>query len=371
MKRAARVVALAAGVCVFFGNAAAEEPLLPKEYGNAKREEWKAVSAVHLESVAGDLAPLLREYGAKTAEQALYRITDLPYRQMRLTVYTMEDRSGAYGAFTVLRSNAQPIGIGEGGVLYWTAEPTEFAAQRFLFYQGNCLVKVEGLVAAHGTEVWLRDFAQQLGARNHKQESLPSLPDYLPEGYIAGSDAYVLGPVGLARVAPLAPGDWAGFAYGAEVEVARYQRNGGEAHLLLLSYPTPQIARARLADFQQLFNLNLEGRANAPVAFAKRDRSLIILVAGLDSREAAEQLISQVRYQPQMSLSDAQPEDLGTTVRGLFNLMPGTVLLVLLTLALSLAFSGFRLGVKFWFPGRYFDRLSEEEGLYLDLRPRR
>ena len=44
-------------------------------------------------------------------------------------------------------------------------------------------------------------------------------------------------------------------------------------------------------------------------------------------------------------MSDAQPEELRTTVQGLFNLMIGTVLLVLVVLGLSLGFAGLRLGM--------------------------
>ncbi|HXE74345.1 MAG TPA: DUF6599 family protein [Candidatus Xenobia bacterium] len=357
MKRGLRVMALAAMVCMIAGLAATAgtaPPLLPAS-GHLQPTEWKSVTAAELEDVAGDLAPLLREYGGQAAEQAEYTSRPQAYS---VTAYTMRDRSGAYGAFTLLRGSGQAVPIGEAAVR---------TSGGVLFYEGNYLVTVSGPISLGQ----LQALATELRGRVKEQASLPALPEYLPAGYLAGSDAYVLGPVGLARVAPLGPGDWAGFAYGAEAEVARYRRDAGETTLILLSYPTPHIARARLADFNQLFNLNLQGRANAPVVFAKRDGSLVILVAGIDSRESAEQLMSQVRYQPEISLSDAQPETLGTTVRGLFNLMIGTVVLILVVLGLSLAFAGFRLGMQLWFPGRFLDKPSDEEALFLDLGPRR
>ena len=363
MKHGARVLVLTALVCVLARATSAAEPLLPEKLGTAPRLEWKAVSSARLEEVVEEFveseAPLLREYGCQSAERAFYR-DSTQVKAFWVTVYTMQDRSGAYGIFTLYRGRAQTLPFGEAGIVFKDGH---------LFYQGKYLVVVTGRGYFDYEDV--RPLAKALGERGGEQASLPSLPDYLPEGRIAGSDHYVLGPLGLARAAPLAPGDWAGFAYGAEVEAARYQRDGSEAHLLLLSYPTPQIARARLADFQQLFNLNLEGRPNAPVAFAQRKGSLIILVAGLSSKETAEQLIAQVRFQPQLSWSDPQSEDAATTVRGLLNLMLGTGLLVLLTLVLSLSFAGLRLGMKVWFPGRFLDRSSNEESLFLDIRPRR
>ncbi|HSC77650.1 MAG TPA: DUF6599 family protein [Candidatus Acidoferrales bacterium] len=363
------VLALIVAVSLLAVPARAGEPLLsPRLAGElVERVNWKTVNAVDLESVAGDLAPLLREYGCQRAEQAEYR-TQTRW-QSRVTVYEMEDRSGAYGAFTLLREKGKPIKAGEAAVFFSGSGSTLYELHRFLFYQGNYLVRVEGLLSPDVTEEWFQHIAGELAGRRKEQASLPSLPDYLPEGRVPGSDHYVLGPLGLARVAPLAPGDWAGFAYGAEVEAARYRRDGSEANLLILNYPTPQIARARLADFQQLFNLNLEGKPTAPVVFGRRKGSLVVLVAGLQSKESAEQLIEQVRFEPQLSWSDPRPEDLATTARGLLNLMLGTALLVLVTLGLSLAFAGLRLGMKVWFPGRFLDKGGDEESLFLDIRP--
>ncbi len=354
MNRVARVFLFGALVCLLAAPAFAAEPLLPQEVAGVARAEWKEVEAVNLEAVSGDLASLLREYGSQGAESAVYGREPA---QWRVTVHRMADRSGAYGAFTLLRGSGQTTTLGEAGVRN---------ADGFLFYQGNYFVVASGRINAES----LRPVASALQSRNGEQASLPSLPDYLPEGRVPGSDHYVLGPLGLQRVAPLGPGDWAGFAYGAEAEAARYQRNGSEATLLILSYPTPQIARARLADFYQLFNLNLEGTPTAPVVFARRKGSLVVLVAGLESKETAEQLIEQVGFQPQLSWSDPHSEDLATTVGGLLNLMLGTVLLVLITLLLSLVFAGLRLGMKVWFPGRFLDKASDEESLFLDIRPR-
>jgi hypothetical protein len=282
----------------------------------------------------------------------------------------MPDRSGAYGAFTLLRGQSMPVEIGEAGVFYRTGGDSIYDLFQFLFYQGNYLVKAEGQISADTTPVWLQQIARGLAERSREQASLPSLPDYLPEGRVPWSDHYVLGPLGLARVAPLAPGDWAGFAYGAEVEAARYPAQRQRSQPGYSELPDAAIARARLADFQQLFNLNRRAKPTAPVVFGRRKGSLVVLVAG-PVKESAEHLIEQVRFEPQLSWSDPRPEDLGTTARGLLNLMLGTALLVLVTLGLSLAFAGLRLGMKVWFPGRFLDKGADDESLFLDIRPRR
>src|SRR3990172_9686594 len=205
---------------------AAPEALLPAQLG-VQRMTWEKVEATQLERVAGDQAALLREYGARRAEQAEYG--DPPHLlRIRLTVFIMQDRSGAYGAFTLLREKVKPVEVvevGEAGVFYRVGNDPR-TLFRFMFYQGNYLVMTEGLIEGHGTGTreWLRRVARHLAEAGRDQASLPTLPGYLPrEGFVEGSDRYLLGPLALGEVAPLAPGDWAGFAYGAEAELGRYR----------------------------------------------------------------------------------------------------------------------------------------------------
>src|SRR3990172_2524579 len=116
---------------------AAPEALLPAQLG-VQRITWEKVEATQLERVAGDQAALLREYGARRAEQAVYGDPPLLLR-IRLTVYIMQDRSGAYGAFTLLREKVKPVEVvevGEAGVFYRVGnDPRTFLG--FMFSGGN------------------------------------------------------------------------------------------------------------------------------------------------------------------------------------------------------------------------------------------
>jgi len=351
-----RQLALSIAACalgaVLAASAQTPKPLLPEKLGSAQRLNWKAVEPTALESVAGDLAPILREYGAQRGEQADYQ---LGTRRARLLVHTLPDRSSAYGAFTLLRGKAPEIALGEGGARL---------PDGLVFYQGNHLVVIEGASAA---EPW-RPLAQSLAERSPDQASLPMLPLYLPEeGLVAGSDAYVLGPLGLSRVAPLGQGDWVGFAYGAEVEAARYRLGQRDATLLLVSYPTPHIARARLGDFQRLFNLNGTGGAGALV-FARRKSTLVVLVQGLESAEEAGKLMDGVRYQPELSWSEPTPISDAEMVSGLLGLFLGTGLIVVLTVGLGLAFGLARLLLLRTMPGQVFDKPVENDSIFLNLQ---
>lgn len=338
---------------------AAPEALLPAQLGLWQQKDWQQVGATELEQVAGGLAPLLREYGAQRAEQAVYVRGQAEWR---VRVYEMQDRSSAYGAFTLLRAEAgAPVRFGEAGVSF----------HHFIdFYQGNYLVHNSFFGAFDGPDPQLVERLKRLGG---PQASLPTLPGYLPrEGFIQRSDRYLLGPIALAEVAPLAPGDWAGFAYGAEAEAGRYHLGRAEATLLLLSYPTPQIAAARLRDFERLFNLNGAGDPARPPAFAKRSGTLVVFVSGVTSGQDAANLLNRVRYEAEISwseTSDPRPQpDWALTV---LNLFIGTGLFVVYALFSGLAFAGVRLLVMRLFPGKVFDRPEDTEIIQLNLAAKR
>lgn len=351
-KHALSVVACALAAALA-ASAQAPQPLLPEKLGAAQRVDWKRVEPTALDSVVGDRAPLLREYGAQRTEYAQYQAGGRPFR---ILVHAMADRSAAYGAFTILRGGSTAVSLGEAGARLPAG---------LVFYQGNYLVELEGSAAVEP----LRPVAQELAERSRDQASLPMLPLFLPsDGFIKGSDAYVLGPLGLQRVAPLASGDWVGFAYGAEVEAARYRMNGREATLLLISYPTPQIARRQLDSLGRSFNLNRAGSSPGPVALARRKSSLVVFASGLDSVAEFDALVADVAYEPELSWSEPAPIEESEIVSGLLGIFLGTGLIVILTVVLGLAFGAARLLLLSALPGRVFDKPVENEQVFLNLQ---
>ncbi|MBI2956259.1 MAG: hypothetical protein HYY26_02980 [Acidobacteria bacterium] len=371
MRKGLWLLVLLAGVAPLA--AAAAEPLLPAELGGARRVSWSEAEAMDLERLVGAQAALLREYGSQRAEQATYQSGR---EEWQVTLHTMPDRSAAYGAFTLLRAGGSlglaPFGYAQGRRDREAASVGEAGARTaggWVFYQGNYLASVAGRAPAGS----LRALAKLLESRSGQQASLPTLPSYLPvEGMVAGSDRYLLGPLALGQVAPLAPGDWAGFAYGAEVEAARYRVGGREALLLLVSYPTPQIAHQRLRDWRLLFNLNGTGAAGRPLAFARRKGTLVVFVAGLPSAEAAEQLIGQVSYRPEISWSEpAEPEADENFLSSIANIFVGTGLFLLVTLGAGLAFAAIRLAIQWWLPGKVFHRAPDGGIVVLNLQQRK
>lgn len=329
------------------------DPLLPVHLGAWERAGWRQAEAPQLERLVGEQAPLYREYGSLRAEQADYR---RGAAEWRVTLQVMRDRSGAYGAFTLLRAGGEPVALGEAGAR---------AGDAYLFYQGNYFLSAQGPAELPD----LQRLSRLLGEQSGPTASLPTLPSYLPRrGLMAGSDRYLLGPLALARVAPLAPGDWAGFAYGAEVEAASYRVDTREAILLMISYPTPQIAAARLRDFERLLNLNGTGDPLRPLAYAKRSGTLVALVAGIESGQDAASVLSQVRYEAELSWSEtSDPSAEVSWTNTLQNLFLGTAVFVLFAFLSGLLFGAIRLLVKRCLPGKVFDRPEDTEIIVLNL----
>jgi hypothetical protein len=76
----------------------------------------------------------------------------------------------------------------------------------------------------------------------------------------------------------------AAFRFGTEAQFARYQTAGGSSRLALFSYPSAQIARAQMKEFDRLDSV-----------VAKRSGSLIA-AAIAPSPDDAERLLAKVRY---------------------------------------------------------------------------
>ena len=85
------------------------------------------------------------------------------------------------------------------------------------------------------------------------QAPLPALKEYLPaENLVPNSERYVVGPVSLEAFASGIPAGVAAFHLGSEAQIGTYHSGGKELKLAIFSYPTPNLARERLAEMQKL-----------------------------------------------------------------------------------------------------------------------
>jgi hypothetical protein len=328
---------------------AASQELLPATLGDWASTRNLIVGPREIEKLAGDDAALMREYGVTGAEQRAYSRGGL---SVEVTVFRFADSTTAYGVYSFLRSSA---------------EGPRRSAERELL--GNFILEVSGngLKSQRGP---LKALQKQLLIRSDGAP-YPLLAQYLPtDGLQRGSERFLLSAASLARVLPIEQSDWVSFRVGAEALLARYRTNGNETSLLLISYPTPQSAQTKQAELGRWFNVNNaeSGPTNRPVVYVRRVLSVLAVAVNQDSPQAAQSLLSQVRYQPNFSWNEPGHVATDTPVLvSIYGIMVGTIFLLAFTLVAGVSFGGVRIVIKYLFPGKVFDRAETMQILQLGL----
>jgi hypothetical protein len=338
--------------------------LLPKDFAGWHKSVPPDVS--HDPGAADPVnALLLKEFGFTDYEAATFSRDD--GRKLKLRAARFQDASGALGAFTFyLSPEMLPEKIGNQGASL---------NQRVLFFAGNIVVDAvfDRLSAMSAAE--LRELAGDLPKPAESARNLPSLPSYLPrQALIKNSTKYIVGPVGLQKVNAPLPASLVDFSRGAEVALAQYPGSLGDATLMLVSYPTPQIAADRL---RQIDAAHPQGTQQQPGMasivdvgpfFDKRTGPIIAIAAGPLSSSEASTLLSQVNYDAQVTWNE---NTYATKKDNLANLLVNIILLcgILIGLALvaGVAFGGIRVLLKRLLPDRVFDRRQATEFISLHL----
>jgi hypothetical protein len=298
-----------------------------------------------------------QEYGFASGERATY------FRgaeKLDVEVSRLKDASGAYGEYSYLRTPDMPRSD--------LAEHSAMSRDRALVLDGNLVLDIRG----NDLPKRNADLKVLVAAVTPRAEKgiLPTLMNDLPtKDFVDRSDHYVLGPVALNQLFPVAMGNELGFSQGAEAEIARYRLAGREATLLVVDYPTPQTASMKLRELQQHFNVNDSQNNNtSPALYAERSLTLLAFVAGAKSQAEANTLLDLVQSgteltwnEPTFSLTEPS---IGTMIVGT---IIGTGIICLFALISGLAFGGVRLVVKRALPNKVFDRSNQLQILQLGL----
>ena len=342
-------------------------PLLPQQFAGWQVKDAATKSA---DPAAADEtnAPVLKEYGFQRFEKATY--TRDEGRKLEIKAAAFDDASGAYGAFTYYKSPAmlnEKIG-GQASSLN----------TRVLFYQGNILVDAvfDKLTVMSAAE--LRELAGLLPQPPPNARNLPPLPPYLPrQSYQKNTAKYILGPVTLDRVGSPLPSAMVDFKSGAEVVIGKYAVNAGDSTLMLISYPTPQIAIEKLRQIDAAHQVNSQPQAGvAPILevgpfFDKRTGPIIVIAAGPLSQAEARSLLSSINYEADVTWNENTFADKKNNLANLlFNVIVLCGIVLGLSLVAGLAFGGLRILLKRLFPNRVFDRPEDMEFISLHLGDR-
>ncbi len=278
------------GLVLFAGLTAGAPPraaIWPSQLGGYS----KAAS----QSIALSGRALWDEYGLEQTEGAEY-VSGA--RRFEAAAYRLKDSTGAYGAFEWQRPpDARPSKL--GALAAESKDGVWLAHGNYVFYFAGWKPKPA-------------DLAPFLdGLPELDRSPLPTTRNFMPtSGLVPNSERYVIGPVGLQQFDPGIPASVAAFPLGVEAQMAQYQSKSGPLEMGVFSYPTPQMAIQRVAEFQKL-----------PGAVARRSGPLVAVILSPHDGEAAEKLVSSVKYNAIITWNERVPtrrDNVGEMILNIF-----------------------------------------------------
>jgi hypothetical protein len=337
--------------------------LLPQQFGGWEMQGHPQMST---DPTAADPtnAAVLKEYRFSDLESSTYTRDD--GRTLKIRAARFADASGAFGAYTFyLQPEMAKEQIDDQGASL---------GQRVLFYRGNVLVDAQFSMQSAMSVAQLRELAGALPRPNGNTANLPTFIEFMPHrGYVANTQKYVMGPAALAAQAPPVSADLVDFNASSEVSLARYNTSSGEARLMLISYPTPQLAAEHLRRIDSAHQMarpqdGVASVENAGSFSDKRTGPIIAIATGPVSASDAKSLLGMVNWEASVTWNQATDN---AQARDLYMLILNIVILcgVLAGLAVvaGVAFGGIRILMKRWYPDKVFDRPGQMEFISLRL----
>jgi hypothetical protein len=350
-----------AGVLCALG-VAADAPLLPNQFGQWQAEAPAKILRVQDLSTGWAKWPngerLLAEAGLSRVEQRTYKNGA---DEITLLAFVLRDPSSAFELYTFLLAP----GLKDSGLGGDSAGSDHDAR----FQVGNIVVQAE--ISPNAKAQGLQELLTALQAKAD-QTPLPPVKNYLPErGRTIGSEKYALGPEGfrsamssLGQEASKDLTDAAGFQNGAEAMLANYRGAHGSGTLVLLDYPTPQLAEQHLHHLEQALPESAK-RAGVTV---ERKASLLSLVFAATSAEYARAMRDAVNYETQVTWNERGQKATDPPIMlMMYKIFLFTGLFLGVATGIGIAFGGFRVIIKRLFPGKVFDRPENIEVLQLGL----
>jgi|HubBroStandDraft_6_1064221.scaffolds.fasta_scaffold06028_8 hypothetical protein len=349
----------------------AAPPLLPEQFGGWQLQGPAATSK---DPAAADPsnAAVLVEYGFTDLAIATYARDD--GRTLKIRAARFADASGAFGAYTFyLQPEMQREEFGPH------AQGASGAGHRVLFFTGHVLIDAQFSQQSAMSAEQLRELAAVLPRPEGSLGNLPSFIGFMPHrSSIVNTQKYVMGPAALAAQAPPISAELVDFGTSAEVSLGRYDTGSGEATLMVISYPTPQLAADHLRRIDAALHqpLTQPGVSSPGVCSTgavgelcyKRSGPLLVVAAGPASASDAKALLGMVNYEASVTWNQATDQH---EVRDLYQLVLNVVILCAIlggfAIVAGVAFGGFRILMKRWYPERVFDRPEQMEFISLHL----
>lgn len=306
---------------------------------------------------------LAKEAGEREFESCGYSSGD---KSVGISVGQYQDPTSAFEVYTTqLRAGMMPTKLGQVAA----------------FDKNGVLIQDGALVLESSANISREDLAALIESVDAKSEKtpLPPVRTYLPtEGRLVGTERFAMEPDALkAALAeagePEMPGLVKAIGFGkqgdsAEVILARYSQPGkGSGVLLLLEYPTPNVAEQQIHHLAEV----LPESAKQGDSISRKG-SLLAIVLSASSPEFAKKLREASDYETQVTWNEphqtlTDPPLLSTIAK----IFIGTAVFMVAAVVLGIAFGGVRIVTKRLFPGKVFDRPEQIEVLQLGLSGKR
>jgi hypothetical protein len=182
---------------------------------------------------------------------------------------------------------------------------------------------------------------------------------------------YVMGPMTLDKIGSPLSAQLIDFNAGAEVVEGTYRGSSGEGTLVLISYPTPQIAAEHLKRIEAAHQPNTQQGGGSGVvevgAFAqKRSGPIVAVAAGPITDSEANSLLASVHYDADVTWNENTFFDKKNNIANLlWNVVILCGVLMGITLAAGLAFGGVRVALQRLLPQR--DQNGEDDFIALHI----
>jgi hypothetical protein len=240
-----------------------------------------------------------------------------------VTVYQFDDATGAYAAYSYLKkSSANHVMLSGVSVVVSNLKLYPDAAAALLKTVQVGLPKVGGTKGLP-----------------------PLLPTFLPaQGLQRETVKYALGPVGYQAIGGVLPPEIIGFDKAAEVVTAKYE---GKGTLMMLLYPTPQIAGDHGRQIEAEMN-RLGGSAGT--VKLRREGPLVLLTTGAWKPAEAQAMVENIHLRNEVTWNKPVPPEFHSEVRKTVSLLTSILLFcglgALAAVVLALFFGGARAAIR-------------------------
>jgi hypothetical protein len=290
--------------------------------------QWKEIQEVS-RRCGLVLAAFLAVSGvARSEDQALWKEYGLLHSEtssaqnLKVTAYEMSDPTGALAAWEWRRS--------PNGHACDLAPFCNQDGKSTLLSDFNYVVSIEGGKPTKAQVTAIMD-----GLQRKKDSSLPPILTFIPEqGLVPNSARYILGRSSLEAFVPELASARLGLENGAEAQVADYRlkREGKPVRLVIINYPTPEMARLHAAELKKLPGLNV-----------KRSGVLVALTLPPATSAESDTLLSRVQYEAKVTWNETPPPSpIKPLYQLLLNIIYLSIFLTVLCLAAGLVYAGMR-----------------------------